>query len=136
MSDVTVACCQLAPRIGEPEANRAAADEAMASAAASGADVVVLPELAISGYVFADQAEARRLAAPLDGATVAAWSELARKQRPGVVGGVCERAGADGSLFNTSVLIDSAGLRAVYRKAHLWDREGEAFAPGSEPPPV
>src|SRR3981081_830824 len=99
MSDVTVACCQLAPRIGEPEANRAAADEAMASAAASGADVVVLPELAISGYVFADQAEARRLAEPLDGATVAAWSELARKHRLGGVGGGSRWAAARGDAF-------------------------------------
>ena len=27
-------------------------------------------------------------------------------------------------------------MRAVYRKAHLWDREAEVFTPGTDPPPV
>jgi predicted amidohydrolase len=32
--------------------------------------------------------------------------------------------------------VDSGGLRCVYRKAHLWDKEALWFTPGSEAPPV
>jgi predicted amidohydrolase len=51
------------------------------------------------------------------------------------VGGVCER-GEAGELHNTGVLIDAGGLRAAYRKAHLWDTEKAVFTPGSALPPV
>src|ERR1022692_2096160 len=58
---VRVAACQVSLRIGEPGQNRAAAAAAVTGAAASGARIVVLPELTPSGYVFADPAEARSL---------------------------------------------------------------------------
>jgi predicted amidohydrolase len=135
MSAVTVACCQLAPQIGELETNRAATEQAIAAAATDGAQVVVLPELAVSGYVFSGIDEARALAEPLDGPTVGAWSRLAAAHDLVIVGGVCER-GTDGRLRNTAVLVDRSGVRAAYRKAHLWDREGEVFTPGGERPPV
>jgi 5-aminopentanamidase len=132
MSDVTIACCQLAPRIGELEHNRALARDAVERA---GAQVVVLPELCNSGYVFADADEARRLAEPADGPSVSGWVELARALGIVVVGGFCE-LDPDGLVRNSAVLVDGDGVRAVYRKAHLWDREGLAFTPGSESPPV
>ncbi len=135
MTSVVLACCQLAPRIGCLDANRAATQAAITAAAASGAQIVVLPELAVSGYVFNDAREARALAEPLDGPTVSVWHELARRHRLVIVGGVCERD-AGGELRNTAVLIDASGLRAAYRKAHLWDREGESFIAGTDPPPV
>lgn len=131
-----VACCQLAPRIGETEANLAATTDAIADAAAGGANVVVLPELAVSGYVFAGADEARALAEPLDGPTVTAWSALAAEHRLVIVGGVCELGDDERVLHNTAVIVDRGGLRAAYRKAHLWDRESDSFAPGTAPPPV
>jgi predicted amidohydrolase len=33
-------------------------------------------------------------------------------------------------------MIDAQGLRAVYRKAHLWDGENEIFSAGNDAPPV
>jgi 5-aminopentanamidase len=134
VSEVTVACCQLAPRVGELSRNRAQASAAIREAAARGARIVVLPELTVSGYVFADAAEARACAEPLDGPTVGEWAALAREHDLVIVGGVCEDDGP--VLRNTSVIVDPRGLRAVYRKAHLWDRESLFFAPGSERPPV
>jgi 5-aminopentanamidase len=135
MSVISVACCQLAPRIGELEANRAATCAAIEDAARSGARIVIVPELAVSGYVFADAEEARGLAEPVDGPTAAAWSELARAHDIVVIGGFAE-LGDDGLLYNSALLVDSDGVRTCYRKAHLWDREKLVFEPGSEPPPV
>lgn len=134
MSEVAVACCQLAPRVGELEGNRARARAAIIDAAHSGARIIVLPELADSGYVFADMAEARASAAPIDGPTVGEWSALAREHDLVIVGGVCEDDGA--VLRNSSVIVDPTGVRAVYRKVHLWDRESLFFEPGNERPPV
>ena len=52
-----------------------------------------------------------------------------------IVGGFCE-LGADGRVYNSAALVDASGLRAVYRKAHLWDKEKLVFTPGDAPPPV
>ena len=133
--EVTVACCQLTPRIGRSDENRASAEAAVVAAAEMGAQLVVLPELAVSGYVFDGAEEARALAEPLDGPTVTGWAALARARDLVIVGGLCE-LDTDGVLRNSAVLVDATGLRAVYRKAHLWDRESLVFTPGAEAPPV
>jgi predicted amidohydrolase len=132
---VKVACCQIAPRIGDVQANRAACRQAAERAAAAGAHIVVLPELANTGYVFRDQAEGRQLAEPLDGPTVAGWIELAGRLGVTLAAGICE-LGDRGLVYNTAVVVTGSGLRAAYRKAHLWDAEKLVFAPGSQPPPV
>jgi predicted amidohydrolase len=135
MPPVTVASCQLSVRVGEIEANRAAASAAVAQAAALGAQVVVLPELTPSGYVFADEAQARALAEPPRGQTAGQWADLAAAHQIVIVGGFCE-LGEDGHLYNSAMLVDPSGVRAVYRKAHLWDAEADFFTPGDAPPPV
>ncbi|HZE05089.1 MAG TPA: nitrilase-related carbon-nitrogen hydrolase [Solirubrobacteraceae bacterium] len=136
MSETLVACCQLPLTVGETEANRTACRNAITAAAGQGAQIVVVPELANSGYVFEDRAEARRCAESLDGPTVSQWIELARRHDVVIVGGVCEREAGTQALRNSAVIVDRDGLRAAYRKAHLWDRELEVFEPGDAPPPV
>ena len=139
MDPTQIAVAQLAITVAEPDANRRAAAEAVAEAAAAGARLVVLPELSDSGYVFdADDpaAEARGLAAPVaDSATLRQWQALAARHRLVIVGGFCE-LGADGRLYNSAALVDASGTRAVYRKAHLWDNEKIPFTPGDAAPPV
>ena len=129
-----VACCQLAPQLGDPAANRDLAAAAVSDAAGRGADVIVLPELMSSGYVLESQDEARALAEPPDGPTVTSWTRLAAEHDVVIVGGFCEAAATH--VFNSAVLVDGTGLRCVYRKAHLWDAEPRWFAAGAEPPPV
>jgi predicted amidohydrolase len=134
-----IAVAQVAITVGEPDANRAAAAAAVAQAAQAGARLVVLPELCDSGYVFADAdpaAEARGLAAPADGnVTLGQWRSLAAEHDLMIVGGFCE-LGGDGRLYNSAAVVDASGTRAVYRKAHLWDKEKLVFTPGDAPPPV
>ena len=134
MNTTVVACCQLAPALGDPKANRELVADAVTRATEGGARVVVLPELVSSGYVFESRAEAEACSEPTDGETVTLWARLAADHEIIIVGGFCENA--SGELFNSAALVDPDGLRAVYRKAHLWDRESLWFSPGSEPPPV
>jgi predicted amidohydrolase len=135
MTAVTLAAVRLAPVLGDVEGNRDRATAAVADAAARGANLVVLPELATSGYCFADVAEARASAEPVPGPTTDAWAAAAAAADVVVVGGVCE-LDADGGVRNSAVVVGRDGLLARYRKLHLWGRETELFATGDEAPPV
>ena len=131
-----IAACQLGLTVGEVEANRAAAAAAVEQAAAEGAELVVLPELCDSGYVFRDAAEARSLATPVTGSpTLREWQALSRRYATTIAGGFCE-LGEDGLIYNSAALAGPDGVLAVYRKAHLWDAEKLVFTRGDAPPPV
>lgn len=127
-----VACCQVLLVIGDREANLDAVRSAVERSAADGAQVVVLPELASSGYVFADRAELEGLAEARNGPTVTAWVELAARLGVLIVGGFPERAGD--AVYNSAAIVDPSGLLGVYRKAHLWDTENAVFDPGDDLP--
>jgi predicted amidohydrolase len=135
VKNTVVACCQLAPKIGDLAHNRTLTERAIRQAAFQGAQVVVLPELVQSGYLFANRDEALGLAETVDGPTLQLWQVLARELNLVIVGGFCERLPGD-ELANSAAMIDANGLRAVYRKAHLWDAEKDIFTAGDAPPPV
>jgi len=128
---VQIACCQIEPVVGDLAANAAVIEAQIREAVGVGADVIVLPELATSGYMFADADEARATALrPTDFAN---WS--ASVDDALVIGGFCE-LGDDGRLYNSAVMVDADGVVASYRKTHLWDREKLIFTPGDALPPV
>jgi predicted amidohydrolase len=130
-TSVQIACCQLSPDVDRPELNPGMAREAIAAAVTDGAQIVVLPELSNSGYVFQHAEEVEAAAVPGDGELLRGWSEEARRGDAVVIGGFCERA-PDGKLYNSSALVDGEGVTAVYRKIHLWDEEARWFSPGQE----
>jgi predicted amidohydrolase len=132
---VRIACCQVAPDVGSPERSAALARESIAAAVAAGAQIVLVPELCTSGYVFREADEARAAAMPADGELLQGWAAEAARGDAVVVGGFCELA-PDGRLFNSSALVDGDGVLAVYRKVHLWDEERLWFTPGEAPAPV
>jgi predicted amidohydrolase len=131
-----VAACQLALAIGDLDGNAASAAAAIAQAAAGGAELIVLPELGDTGYVFSGEDEARALASTAASSpALRAWRALAAAHGAVIAGGFCE-LGEDGRIYNSAALVDASGTLAVYRKAHLWDAEKLIFTPGEEPPPV
>lgn len=130
-----VACCQTLPDVEQPQASAARTREALRAAVAFGAQVVVLPELAHSGYVFSSAAEARAAAVPADGELLAGWAAEAAHGDAVVIGGFCE-IGGDGRVFNSAAVVDADGVIAVYRKLHLWNDEASWFTPGEQPAPV
>lgn len=102
------------------------ADQAR-QALAAGADLVVLPELGVPGYVM-DRQYQSGAAEPLDGPTVAEWQTLAASRDAIIVGGFAERDGDD--LFNSVVAVNRDGVVLHYRKLHLFDAEQDIFEPG------
>jgi 5-aminopentanamidase len=133
---VTRVCCQqLDPVVGDLEGNRLLGLAAICDAIERRADVVVLPELMTSGYMFQSAEEAAAVAITPDHEILQEWGAAASTYGVIVAGGFAER-GEDGNTYNSAAVFDPTGLRAVYRKLHLWDREKLWFEPGAEPPPV
>ncbi len=130
-----IASQQLAPTVGDPAGNAEICRAAIAQALNAGAQVVVLPELALSGYMFRDAAEARALAITRDDPLLEEWHELSRASGAVIAGGFCE-LGDDGNVYNSAVIYPGGDREpAFYRKLHLWDREKLVFTPGDELPP-
>jgi predicted amidohydrolase len=117
-------------------ANVATTTAALHSAAARGADLVVLPELAATGYILDRDAlldRAESVVAP--GPALSAWSAAARELEITVVGGFAENDG--GRLYNSVAVIGPDGVIAgTYRKLHLFGQERDVFAPGDLGLPV
>jgi predicted amidohydrolase len=131
----TVACLQFEPLIGELERNRQAGIEMIEQAADQGAELIVLPELCDSGYVFETRAEAFELASTADvSPTIKGWCSVARCRGLYIVGGFCERAGE--RLYNSAAIIGPDGLIGIYRKLHLWGAEALYFERGDLGVPV
>jgi predicted amidohydrolase len=129
-----IVCRQLAPRLGELDVNHRMILAAIAEATAAGAQLLVLPELATSGYVFASAEEVDACAITPDDPRVGEWAAAIHGDAV-VVCGYAER-GPDGTFFNGALVFDATGVLATYRKVHLWDREKLFFTPGSQPAPV
>ncbi len=124
-----VASVQMEPFIGEKRANVMRSIEFIETAADDGAELVVLPELANTGYVFRDRQEAMAHAEPVPGGeTVLAWAEVAARRKLTLVAGIDERQGD--ALYNSAAVIGPEGYVGRYRKVHLWADEKKLFVPG------
>jgi predicted amidohydrolase len=130
-----LAACQVPVDIDDPEKTRRIVAEAVAEAAARGAQLVVLPELTLCGSIWRDVAESSERAEPATGASVTFFQALSREHGVVLVGGFCEVSGLD-RPYNSAVVVDGGEVLAVYRKTHLWDKEKLHFTPGDVLPPV
>lgn len=136
---IRVACVQMTSR-ADKAANLETAERLVAQAAATGADVVVLPE---KWNGIGDAAFYHESAEPVHGGeSVAAMSTWARTHGITLVGGsIVELREGREKRSNTSLVFDSDGaVVAAYRKIHLFDvevggvvyRESESEEPGEE----
>jgi len=112
-----VAVAQIDPQLGEKERNLAACVARMEEAAAAGAQLLVLPECAIPGYMFGSGDEALPFAEEIPGPSTAALERECARLGLHVVCGLLERDGD--ALRNAAVLVGPDGLVGTYRKTHL-----------------
>lgn len=124
-----VACIQMHPEIGQNVKNLQRSLELCEEAVKQGANLLVLPELCNSGYVFKTRQEARAAAEEIPtGPSSSAWESFCRDHGVYLVAGIAERAGEQ--LFNSSIVIGPEGYIGTFRKVHLWNRENLFFEPG------
>jgi N-carbamoylputrescine amidase len=127
-----VVCAQYAVRDGHPDHNLERSLQFIRRAAAQGADLIVLPELANSGCDLGSREQALGLAEEIPGGpTVQAWRNETEASGIYLVGGLLERE--RDSLYNSAVLL-GPGVFGRYRKTHLWNKEKLIFEPGRELP--
>lgn len=125
---------QFAPAFGDVAGNLKQVTAALSSSDAKRirADLIVLPELAFTGYYFEDKQELLSLAEdPTDSETVRSLTELCRQQDFYIITGFAERSGD--KVYNSALLIGPKGLVSTYRKLHLFKAEKEYFEPGDIP---
>lgn len=108
--------------------------------------LVVLPEMATTGYVFRDREEITPYVEPVPGPTTRLFGRLARERGTSLILGMPEVDPATGAYYNSAVLIGpDGGVAGLYRKTHSfycdtrWAAEGDLGLPvfrGPWPGPV
>src|SRR6187431_2979767 len=114
MQTVRVALAQIAPALGQFDANLARHHELIREARSKGADLVVFPELGLTGYQLQDLAAevAIRLDDPRLADLAAATKDLS------VIVSFVEES-ADHRLFIAAALLEDGQIRHVHRKLFL-----------------
>lgn len=132
-----LAAIQFRPTRGRREANLAALAGLVQRAGVAGARLVVLPEMAATGYRFGRREDVAAVAEPWpDGPTALALAPLARRFGIHIVVGFPEAA-PDGRLYNAAgVLLPDGGTLPAYRKRLLYTDDEHWAAPGDRPFPV
>ena len=108
----SVAVAQLSPRLGDVDANLALYEQRVA--AVRGADLVVFPELSLTGYFLKDMVST--VALRLDAPEVTRLKELSR--RVALIGGFVEET-SDFRFYNSAVYFEDGEIVHVHRKVYL-----------------
>ncbi|MEQ8292278.1 MAG: carbon-nitrogen hydrolase family protein [Roseovarius sp.] len=115
---------------GDVAANLEIIEKLVALAVQEGAKLVILPEMATTGYFISDRLD--ELAEAEDGPTSRRLGEIAKRNGAYLVVGAPIRA--EGKFFDAQLMFSSEGDRiATYRKAHLFSAEREWFSAGDAP---
>jgi predicted amidohydrolase len=125
---VKVGFFQFSPVPGKKDEN---VEKAISSIRGATADLLVLPELFNTGYLFENEEELKRSAENIpEGPTFSRLADWAAEEKVNLVFGMVERE--DEAVYNSSVLVTPEGDFWVYRKLHLFDREKLWFTPGNK----
>jgi predicted amidohydrolase len=117
---------QFKPEFGEPGKNISKIENLLSD---KDFDLVVVPELANSGYLFSARAELEKLSEPIpDGKFCNSLKTIAKAKGSFIVSGICERD--NGKFYNSSVLVEPDGKIHVYRKVQLFYEEKLWFEQG------
>ena len=110
----SVALAQIKPKLGCLADNMALAEAAIDNAITEGADLVVFPELALTGYFLKDLVP--EVALGLDAPQIERLKVLSR--RISIAIGLVE-VSADYRFFNTAIYLEKGEIRHVHRKVYL-----------------
>jgi predicted amidohydrolase len=132
---IRVAACQIDPQLGEVDRNLEHIERVVAEAAAAGARLVVLPEAAVTGYVFENLDEALTVAQRAVAVAEQRLADAAVKAGVALIVGTLEAEARE--VFNTALIFSGDGRRFRYRKMHLPYLGVDRFAtPGPDAPEV
>lgn len=121
---------QFNPRKGDPIFNR---DYIISHLKNIDADLIVLPELAFSGYLIHSKSELLDLSFQVNDDFFLPLIELCRSNNMTIVFGFSEKDLLNDHVvfYNSAMMISNKGFCFLYRKNHLFDREKLLFEPGN-----
>jgi omega-amidase len=127
-----IAAAQIACALGDVATNVRKMREFSARAKEGGAELIVFPEMADTGYAMP---VIQACATPWTEGAVPELQKIAKELSIAIISGVSERDGD--SIYNSQVFIEASGkIAGGYRKTHLFTGapigEDKCFAPGSE----
>lgn len=124
---------QFNPKLGSQDENMRMLDGLISEGRE--ADLLVMPELANSGYNFQSKEQAHQLSENLNNSQFLEFlMDQASKYRTHLVAGMLEEEA--GKLYNTAVLVGPEGYLGKYRKIHLFMNEFDFFEKGNLGLPV
>lgn len=97
-------------------------------------DLLVIPELANSGYLLSSIDEMVKISEnPDTGKFCAMLKKVSKKKNACIVSGFCEstKDGNQNVYYNSSILVFPDGKFRIYRKTHLFYNEKNFFQPGN-----
>ena len=112
--DFTVALAQIKPKLGCLDDNMALIEAAIEKGIAAGADLVVFPELALTGYFLKDLVP--EVALRLDAPQIEKLKLLSRQISIAI--GLVE-VSSDFRFFNSALYLEQGEIRHVHRKVYL-----------------
>src|SRR5437870_6102546 len=135
-----VAAIQYEPMLGEKEKNVADLFHLVEEAAQHNARLIVLPEMATTGYCWESRSEIAPYVESVPGPTTDRFQQLATHYDCYIALGLAEVDPATDVYYNCMALIGSQGLIGTYRKIHSyiseprWARDGDLGMPVWETP--
>jgi len=136
--EVNLTLAQISCKVGDKESNIRKMEKIIIQAKEKGSDLIIFPELALTGYVCKDLVYELAESIP-NGLSISQIIETAKRQNVHVIFGMIESsAKAAGVLHNTAVLVGPKGLIGKYQKMHLPTHsvfeEKRYFRPGYQTP--
>lgn len=123
---------QFSPELGKVQKNMQYIHDKLDSFLSSNAcDLMVLPELAFSGYFISSSSQAMEWSQTLNGNEVTMLGKMAVKHNCAIVCGIAEQDNL--KVFNSSVCITPSGVKYCYRKTHLFSNEKNVFSRTQDP---
>lgn len=93
-------------------------------------EILVLPELALTGYTFKDKKEAYSLSLKKDDKIVNKIKKLCKEYNIAISIGFLEKE--NNKLYNSSFFITGEGIKNIYRKINLFKDEKDIFEKGNK----
>ena len=134
MRPISLLLAQTGPRLGNKERNLKQISEQAAKARKRNVDLLIFPELHLTGYTLRD--EVSHLAESIPGPSTRKVEKVAKEHGVHIIFGMPEESEVKGVIHNTAVFVGPKGLIGRYRKIHLPTHsvfeERRYYRPGQE----
>ena len=129
---VKVAVAQAHLQVGDVPGNILETVKLINKAHDQGAQIVVLPELSNTGYVFESKDELRNMLQ--NDNCLETWQKESKEKQIIIVAGFAQEI--DNKFYNQSVIIEDGEIKTIQTKTHLWNTEKKFFTSGNKLPTV